>query len=256
MRVGKYCLALAVCVLLGVPLATGTAFAQSTFSPGSKPSRAIGPLGESHVDHYTAMRANLKLVHAPECKYAGEVSHVDLSTTSANGTDPHWSVTGPNQKGFGGPTHATHSGWTAVTGYWIQPFTGPSSDPYGTANNNARRGSYTYTIQFTLPCKPKSRRNPSGMDASITGVMAADNSFTAKLNGHQIAACGSMGTTSTCFRAPVTPISYSGPYFHQGVNTLTVTVFNNSGYTGMAAKLTLNLTCGKMCCKELPSKIR
>ena len=236
------------CLFFAVSLSCGTALAQSTFQPGS-PARG-GTLAAGPVTHIPGMAVRWNAVKVPECKFMGQTVTADLSTTSVNGVDPHWQVSGPAQTGLGGPTHATHSGWTAVSGYWIQPFSAPSSNQYGTANQYARGGTYTYTLHFNLPCMPSSYGA-----LVLGGTLAADNSFTAYLNGisasNAIASCG--GTT--CFQNSGTSVNFStGSKFRQGDNTLYVVVKNADMYTGMAAKLTLRIRCGKMCCRELPRR--
>lgn len=205
----------------------------------------VGPL-----EHKVAGPANIRqdqkqpVVSVPECRYAGDEVHVDFSTNNGS-----WTSTGPAQAGLGGPTAVTFSGWSANNGYWIQPFSASQ------VNGSALSGTYTYTLAFNLPCMPESYQT-----LSISGTMAADNTFQASLNGHAIAACSN---PSSC-PSTATPVSTQASYFQQGQNVLTVTVVNTpysqnpkTGlWTGLGAKMTLNVQCGKMCCQPLPTRPR
>jgi hypothetical protein len=204
------------------------------------------PPFNSGVAHREMGPANLRpdpkgpVVTVPECQFAGDLVHVDFSATNGS-----WTATGPAQAGLGGPTAVTYGGWTADNGYWIQPFASSQ------VNGNALSGTYTYTLAFNLPCMPESYANQS-----ITGTMAADNTFQASLNGHPVASCSN---PSTCMTAATT-VSTQPSRFQQGQNLLTVTVVNvpysqnpKTGLmTGLGAKMTLNVQCGKMCCQPLP----
>jgi hypothetical protein len=145
----------------------------------------------------------------------------------------------------GGPTAITQpfGPWSALPNLWIQPLATP-----GPANSGFAAGDYTYTLQFYLPCQP---RNYAKL--AIGGAIAADNNFTAYLNGNSFLSC----STGHCFGGAGTPIpvspSVTGP-FVQGLNTIKIVVHNNESYTGLAAQLTLNLTCGKECCMKLPTR--
>jgi len=188
------------------------------------------------------LAARQPVVTVPECRFAGDASHVDFSTTNGS-----WAATGPAQAGLGGPTAVMYGGWSANNGYWIQPFASSQ------VNGNALSGTYTYTLAFDLPCMPESYAN-----LSITGTMAADNTFQANLNGHPVAACSS---PNTCMTA-ATNVSTQPAWFRQGQNVLTVTVVNvpysknpvTGLMTGLGAKMTLNVQCGKACCKPLPQR--
>lgn len=186
-------------------------------------------------------------VPVPECRYAGDEVHVDLSTTNNA-----WRVTGPAQTGLGGPTLTSYQSWTANNGYWVQPFSSSQ------INSSALSGVYTYRIAFDLPCVP----GGAGGYASIAlaGGIAADNGFQADLNGHPIAACSS---ASACLTS-ATQVSTQPSYFQQGQNVITVKVTNTPTswnpktglMTGLAAKFTLMVQCGKTCCRELPPRPR
>lgn len=181
-------------------------------------------------------------VEVPECRYAGEQSRVDLGTRNG-----HWSVTGPAQPGLGGPTSVSASGmgWSANVNAWIQPFTSTQ------INGNAASGTYTYTLVFNLPCAPSSYQT-----LALVGSIAADNTFTAVLNGQPIASCSN---PSTC-ESTATAVTTQPSWFRQGQNVLTVAVKNwptssdpkTGGPTGLATSLYLGVQCGKMCCKDLP----
>jgi hypothetical protein len=182
-----------------------------------------------------------RVVPVPECKYAGDEIRVDFSTNNGS-----WTATGPAQPDLGGPTAVTYGGWTANNGYWIQPFSSSQ------VNGGALSGTYTYTLAFNLPCMPEGYAQ-----LSIGGSIAADNTFQATLNGHPIASCSSAMCGST-----TTAVSTQASYFQQGQNVLTVTVVNTpfsknpkTGLmTGLGAKMTLNVQCGKMCCTALPRR--
>ncbi|HTM70961.1 MAG TPA: hypothetical protein VL118_08860 [Luteimonas sp.] len=182
-----------------------------------------------------------RVVPVPECKYAGDEIRVDFSTNNGS-----WTATGPGQANLGGPTAVTYASWTGNNGYWIQPFSSSQ------VNSAALSGTYTYTLAFNLPCMPEGYAN-----LSIGGSIAADNTFQANLNGHPIASCssGMCGSTTTA-------VSTQPSWFQQGLNVLTVTVVNTPTswnpktglMTGLGAKMTLNVQCGKMCCTALPRR--
>jgi hypothetical protein len=210
------------------------------------------------------------MVIVPACQYAGQVVTADLSTTTA-GTDPHWALTATPQGGggggggggsgtgntnrmmqmnqamtaFGGPSHATLTAWTALPGNWIEPYAAPMS---GGGPYDAPAGDYTYQLKFTLACAPESYAR-----LNISGVIAADNRFTATLNNNNLlASCSGSGY---CFQSPGTTIS-SPPLsaYVQGTNTITIVVHNDGGPTGLAVQATLKAMCGKMCCQMLPTR--
>ncbi|MBS0456626.1 MAG: hypothetical protein JSS44_04760 [Proteobacteria bacterium] len=183
-----------------------------------------------------------KGIDVPECRFAGAQNRVDLGTRNGS-----WSVTGPAQIGLGGPTSVTASAWSANANDWIQPFSSTS------VNGTAATGTYTYTLVFNLPCAPSSYQT-----LSLVGSIAADNTFTADLNGQPIASCSN---PSTCV-STATAVTTQPGWFRQGQNVLTVAVKNwptsadpkNGGSTGLAGSLYLRVQCGKMCCKDLPSR--
>lgn len=218
-------------------LALCAASALAQRKPQSRDGIERRPAGEDNAG--ADMRR--RVVPVPECKYAGDEIRVDFSTNNGS-----WTATGPAQADLGGPTAVTYGGWTANNGYWVQPFSSSQ------INGGALSGTYTYTLAFNLPCMPEGYAN-----LSIGGTMAADNTFQAKLNGHPIAACSTAmcGTTATA-------VSTQPSYFQQGQNVITVTVVNTpfsknpkTGLmTGLGAKMTLNVQCGKMCCTALPRR--
>lgn len=216
-------------------LCTASAFAQrKSPSPEGMQHRSAGE------DAGADMRR--RAIPVPECKYAGDEIHVDASTNNG-----YWTSSGPAQAGLGGPTAVTYGSWSANNGYWIQPFSSSQ------VNGSALSGTYTYTLAFNLPCMPEGYAN-----LSISGTMAADNTFQANLNGHAIASCSNPSTCSTT----ATPVSTQASWFQQGQNVITVTVVNTpfsknpkTGLmTGLGAKMTLNVQCGKMCCTALPRR--
>lgn len=187
----------------------------------------------------TTISANAaNVARLPDCTRAGEsLLALDLSTTNAT----NWTVSGPAQvpsmvpPPVGGPTSATLTAWSVMSGYWVQPFV------TGTAAwDGAAEGDYTYRIQFYLPCSPKSYTN-----LSLSGAIAADDSFNADLNGNPIASCGGL-----CFKNVTSFVASGG--FVSGLNTLTVVVHNQVAYTGLAIRASLSATCGRECCNELP----
>lgn len=222
-------------VVVLLMLCAAAASAQRKLPTGPVEHKVAGPVG------LEAGSGQARLA-VPACKYAGDEIHVDFSTN--NGA---WTATGPAQPGLGGPTAVTYGSWPANNGYWIQPFSSSQ------VNGSALSGTYTYTLAFDLPCMPESYAN-----LSISGTMAADNTFQASLNGHTIAACTN---PSTCMTAATT-VSTQPSWFQQGQNVVTVTVVNTpfsknprTGLmTGLGAKMTLNVQCGKMCCMPLPRR--
>lgn len=188
----------------------------------------------------TSAPASAASVRLPDCRFAGQTVTADLSAS----TPGNWTVNGPS--GSSGPSQTTLSAWTAVSGYWMQPGTSSA------ANSSFAAGTYTYTIQFYIPCDPK---NYTGL--SLNGKFAADNSARLKVNNGAWTQCTG---GNTCFNTPVNGTGFSaiggtGPGdLHAGPNTITVEVTNNESYTGLAVKASLTARCGKECCVQLPRR--
>ncbi len=239
---------LCTATVLGFGAPNSAALSQTTFQPSPTPMHATraGMPGTA---------VNVTPVSLPACKYAQQSVAVDLSTTSAMGIDPHWALTstpppsggtGPGSV-FGGPSHAIYAGWTGVPANWIEPFPAPLGPPNPVGMPlGAPVGNYTYKLTFTLSCAPQSY---SRLD--LSGVIAADNDFTATLNNMPLASCSG----GYCFQSPGTTIA-APPIsaFVQGTNTIIIVVKNAGQYTGLSVQAVLRAMCGRMCCQMLPSK--
>jgi hypothetical protein len=173
------------------------------------------------------------IVSVPTCTPHQTVT-ADLSTATS-GVDPHWAVAGSGVTG--GPHHTPHvTAWSAtgLMNNWIQPSNSSTAQKF-------IPGDYNYSVQFYLPYQPGRYKI-----LNIIGGMAADDTFTAALNGH-MASCNSQHCYSVS-----TPISANKPVFVQGLNTVTVVVtnaiLNNDptirSYSGLAVHAILTATCG------------
>lgn len=187
-----------------------------------------------------------QIVRLPDCRFAGQSFPAADFSTNIPG---NWTVTGPAQPtglpAVGGPISATLSAWSAMQGYWIQPFGTGTTNQYGTAWGNAAGGDYTYELKFFLPCDPK---NYSRL--SLDGHISADNSFVAYLNSGQISNCSG----SHCFQSAT---QFTGGGFVPGLNTFRVVVNNQPGsFTGLAVRASLVAVCGKECCRQLQDRGR
>ncbi|HWA92489.1 MAG TPA: hypothetical protein VG889_20815 [Rhizomicrobium sp.] len=180
--------------------------------------------------------AKADMVGLPACTFEGQPMSVDLSTSNpATPTTPtNWQVTGP---GASGPTHTADPAWTALQYYWIQPNLGPYPQ-------FMPQGYYTYLIRFFIPCKPQ---NYAGL--SLTGRIAADNSFKAYVNGNLFATCAG----PNCFSYPGNPTTFANlaGYLVRGVNAIQIVVYNRDTITGLAVSATLTARCGQECCQML-----
>ncbi len=185
------------------------------------------------------------VVRLPNCQYAGQSLSADLSTTTVvNSTDPHWSVSGPTGNNLA-PGHTALPSWTALPNNWVQP-----SAPSATAVNEPA-GKYTYMIRFYVPCEPKNYAS-----IHFQGGIAADNEIlSASLNGTVIPGVSCSGNGGYCFKTTYGPVPLPStsppPGLVRGYNTLTVTVNNDGGPSGMATVLHIVAVCGKECCMLL-----
>lgn len=195
-------------------------------------------LGVGLLFGLSALPANATLpIRLPDCRVAYQFVSLDLSTTMPT----HWSVTGPAPAA--GPTLLTEPFWDdGLEPYWVQPSaTSTTAQPFPP-------GDYAYTIRFVIPCEPA---NYSSL--SLSGVVGADNSFDAYLNGSSTPFSSCPG--SMCFNV-VTNFANIGGSLVQGANTIKVVVHNDGSYTGLAFKATLTARCGWRCCMMLPVKIK
>lgn len=172
------------------------------------------------------------MVGLPPCTFYGESMSADLSTTHPE----NWQVTGPHANG---PTQITFVAWTALPNDWIQPRS-------STELQNVDAGDYTYLIRFYIPCNPQNYRG-----LSLTGSIAADNSFKAYVNGitTPFAVCGG----SYCFNAPANPTAFANiaNMLVRGVNTIQIVVHNDGAVSGLAMSAMLRASCGRECCQLL-----
>lgn len=150
----------------------------------------------------------------------GSVKTLTLST----GAVP-WSMSGPGASG--NAVGLSHPSWNTVTGAsWVGPTGGASS---------AQAGTFTYTVRFEVPrCAINSR-------AILKGELGADNKGTVMLDGNNL---GSTLTPTLGFKTPNFRTFSSSP-LTPGMHTLTVTVTNESGPSGMALRGIVEMQCPK-----------
>ena len=153
----------------------------------------------------------------------------NLSTTIPT----NWQVTGPSASG---PAHTSLGDWTALPNNWIQPSTSASPVHFPA-------GDYTYLIRFYIPCDPKNYAS-----LSLTGAIAADNSFRAFANGSVVPFASCAGPQ--CYNAPANPTAFGNiaGLLVRGVNTIQIVVHNNEQQSGLAVSATLTARCGVECC--------
>ena len=90
-------------------------------------------------------------------------------------------------------------------------------------------GSSTLRVTFTVP--------PNAVSGTLTGLMLADNSAVARVNGAVAGATPQSCTSPDAFRAPADP--FSAPV-SPGLNTLTFDVRNCDGPTGLDFEATVS----------------
>src|ERR1041385_4283836 len=171
---------------------------------------------------WTCGIVNASEVDLAGCRYSHtDVAPADLSTTNVDLTaDPHWMVTGPT--GTLAPGHTSLSSWVALPSNWVQP-----SAPSQTADSQPM-GQYTYTISVFIPC------DATNYDSlQIVGDAAADNDILSiSANGNaSVASC--ITAQHDCFKY-TTHFVVPQTDLHGGLNTLTIVVYNQSLYSGLA----------------------
>jgi hypothetical protein len=175
-----------------------------------------------------AIAANM--VGLPACTAQGQSMVANLSTTIPT----NWQVTGLNASG---PAHTTLANWTALPNNWIQPSSSASPVDFQTS------GDYTYLIRFYIPCDPKNYAS-----LSLTGAIAADNSFRAFVNGSVSPFLVCAGPN--CYNTPANPTAFGNlaGSLVRGVNTIQIVVHNIDHQSGLAVSATLTARCGVECC--------
>ena len=136
----------------------------------------------------------------------------DLSTGVAN-----WTVSGPS--GSGAAVSAGNVAWSAVPGaQWIGPAGAPQT-----------AGTYTFQTRVRInPC-------PNGRPAQVSAAFRADNKATLSVG---TATINQAGTPNYGFLpASLSNGSYTFPAGTSGVQTITITVNNIGGPTGLSAKI-------------------
>lgn len=148
----------------------------------------------------------------------GSVKTLNLST----GAVP-WTMSGPGASG--NAVGLSHPSWNAVSGAsWVGPTGGASG---------AQPGTFTYAVRFYVP------RCVIGAKVTIDGQLGGDNRATVGLDGP-----GNIGATTSPLNGFQTPNfhTFSRPVT-AGWHTLTVTVTNQSGPSGMALRAIVKMEC-------------